>query len=129
MNYLIESLEINRNFKIIFVGAPKDYVKALQPSLPDRVTIYKKLSRNLDVIQYFTTNKLELEQRFEKLKESMSLNGILWISWPKNTSKLNTDLDEKIVKNIAESFSLIANEVISVNDDWSAIKLMYGIKG
>lgn len=58
----------------------------------------------------------------------MKQNGMIWISWPKKSSKVETDIDENIIRNFALQNGLVDIKVCSVNNTWSALKLVIPVK-
>ena len=50
---------------------------------------------------------------------------MLWISWPKQASKVTTDLDENVVRAIGLAHGLVDVKVIAVNPVWSGLKFVY----
>jgi predicted CoA-binding protein len=82
---LVEKLGIKRGFKIIVLNPPQNY-HSLLGKLPDNVILMKELKGPLDFIHLFTKERQELEDKFPILKQEVSPNGIIWISWPKRSS-------------------------------------------
>lgn len=81
-----------------------------------------------DFIHYFTKSTSQLDSTFPKLKKELSQSGSLWISWPKKQSKVATDLDGNIVRQIGLSHGLVDVKVCSVNEVWSGLKFMYRLR-
>jgi hypothetical protein len=69
-----------------------------------------------------------LNEAFPKLKKSLDLAGTLWISWPKGASKVKTDLNENVVREIGLSNGLVDVKVCAVDEVWSGLKFMYRLK-
>lgn len=53
---------------------------------------------------------------------------MLWISWPKKTSKVETDLDENIVRQVGLKYNLVDVKVRAVDEVWSGLKFVYRVK-
>ncbi len=96
---LVEKLGIKPGFKIIILHPPQNYNDTLG-KLPKKVVAMKELKRHINFIQFFTKEKKELESVFPVLKEELSQDGMIWISWPKGKSGVATDLGENIVREI-----------------------------
>lgn len=62
--------------------------------LPAGVITVKLPESQLDFIQFFAKERKDLEENFPKLKRSLKSDGTLWISWPKRSSKMESDLNE-----------------------------------
>ena len=78
-----------------------------------------------DVVVYFTTSRDELERRFAKLKQTLGPADGLWIAYPKQSSKLDTDLTFAEVQRIGLDAGLVDNKSVAVDADWSAVRFVY----
>jgi len=81
-----------------------------------------------DLIHYFTTCQAQLEYNIRSLRNEIKENGTIWISWPKTTANLETDLNENIIRNIALSNGLVDVKICAVNEIWSGLKLVIPLK-
>jgi len=124
---LAQKLGIKAGSKIVFLNAPKDYAAALG-ELPATVRVCKRLSPSLDFIQFFSRSQQDLQKQFPTLKSSLALNGSLWVSWPKGTSKLETDLNENVVRSIGLEHGLVDVKVCAVDETWSGLKFVFRLK-
>ncbi len=124
---LVKKLGIKEGFKIHIHRAPKDYSKTLG-SLPKEVVTHSKMRKNLDFIQWFTTSASELEVEIARLRLSIAQNGMIWISWPKGASKVPTDVNENVVRDIALRNGLVDVKVCAVDEIWSGLKLVIPVK-
>jgi hypothetical protein len=50
--------------------------------------------------------------------------GAIWVSWPKKSSRVPTDLTEDIIRQVAIPLGLVDVKVCAVNDTWSGLKLV-----
>lgn len=124
---LIKKLGIKPGFSIALFNAPANYEKLLGAFPPD-VTIHTALENNLDLIQFFTTERHDLAQQYPVLKSALKPNGALWISWPKKAAKMQTDLNEDIIRDIGLQHGLVDVKVIAVDEQWSGLKFVYRLK-
>lgn len=53
---------------------------------------------------------------------------MLWVSWPKKSSKVTTDLDENIIRAYGLEKGLVDVKVCAVNEVWSALKFVYRLE-
>ena len=53
----------------------------------------------------------------------MSYDGKLWVSYYKGTSKIKTDINRNNLREYAQSKGLKTVAMISINKDWSAMRL------
>jgi hypothetical protein len=121
---LVEKLGIKPGSRMSIVHPPGEYHDVLGP-LPDGVVRHPKPTRELDFVQAFFFESKHLEREFPGLKKAIKPNGTLWISWPKKTSKLSTDLSEDVVRDTGLKHGLVDVKVCAVDDVWSGLKFMY----
>ena len=124
---LVEKLGIKDGFAISIIGAPKDYAATLG-RLPFGVKQSKRLAGPLDFIQFFCSKRAQLEADFPNLREALSPSGMLWVSWPKGSSGVFTDLTENVVREIGLRNGLVDVKVCAVDEVWSGLKFVYRIK-
>ena len=129
---LVEKLGIKEGFKITFVNPPERYLATLG-TLPKGVESLGPASAAkpggaLDFIHYFSRTKQDVESKIARLKRRLVPSGMLWISWPKRSSRVETDLNENIVREIALKNGLVDVKVCAVDETWSGLKLVYRLR-
>lgn len=124
---LVQKLGIKPDWQVIFINAPENY-DSLLVALPEGVAVQKKLTGEFNFIQFFTTERGELEEQFPKLKAALKPDGMLWISWPKRAAKIPTDLDENIIRDTGLRIGLVDVKVIAVDEKWSGLKFVYRLE-
>jgi len=83
-----------------------------------------KLEKGFDVIHGFTTSHAEMKKNLERLQSLIAPDGMIWISWPKKASKVETDITEDVVRAEALSLDLVDIKVCAVDGIWSGLKLV-----
>ena len=78
-----------------------------------------------EVLVFFTTSRVELERRFETLKETLAPADGLWIAWPKKASGIETDLDFPSIQTIGLAAGLVHNKSAAIDEDWQAVRFVY----
>ena len=124
---LVDKLGIKPGFAIHFVNPPENYDDILG-ELPPDVTVAENLGTPLDFIQLFSQDRAELEAEFPGLKQAMVDTGMLWISWPKKSSKIVTDLNENVIRDVGLKNGLVDVKVCAVDEVWSGLKFVYRLK-
>ena len=124
---LIAKLGIKEGQHVIFVNPPSNYFELLG-GLPDLVSVEQGLEGVADFIHLFCTHPSELELHFDGLKHAMKKDGMFWISWPKRSSRINSQLDGNIVRRYGLLHGLVDVKVCAIDEDWSGLKFMYRIK-
>lgn len=124
---LAKKLGIKEKFKIRLINTPAYYLQ-LFTDMPENIEMIadKKVLKNF--IHYFVDNAKNLQKDMPVLKHEIEPNGIIWISWPKKSSKVITDLTEDLIRNIALQNGLVDIKVCAVDETWSALKLVIPVK-
>lgn len=119
---LIKKLGIKDGMKLSILNAPDEFWKELGP-MPE-VRFISKSAKDMDYIQFFTDSRKELEKNFPKLAAALTSSGMLWISWQKKASKILTDLDENVIRQIGLGNGLVDVKVCAVTEKWSGLKFV-----
>lgn len=123
---LVKKLGIKPGFRLRFVNPPPGYPATLGP-LPEGVTEVEDADR-VDFIQFFSISRAELETRFAGLRDAIADDGMLWISWPKRASKVETDLHQKVVREVGLANGLVDVKVCAVDETWTGLKFVRRLK-
>lgn len=124
---LIEKLGIKAEYSIALLNYPEHYPQLLG-SLPEGISVQDLGKDALDFIQFFTRQKKDLELMFPRLTSYLKETGMIWICWPKGSSKLETDLNENIVRDLGLAIGLVDVKVAAIDEDWSALKFVVRVK-
>ena len=123
----IKKLGIKPNSKIIFINEPASFYSELGELL-DGIQTIKTLDEKFDYVHYFTKEREELKNFFKQIGKYLNKDGMLWISWPKKSSKVPTDLNENIVRDIGLKNGMVDVKVAAIDDVWSGLKFVYRLK-
>jgi hypothetical protein len=103
---------------------PAPIKKELQKELA-HVKLVKSANADLDFIHAFVLSKEDLKKGLTAWKKSLLKTGALWISWPKKTSSISTDLTGDIVRELGLASGLVDIKVCAVDKDWSGLKFVF----
>jgi hypothetical protein len=120
---LVKKLGIKEGSRVHTVDAPAAYRKLLAP-LPDGVHFDPKMARATDIIHVFSTRKTELAGILKTVRKIMRGDAAVWVSWPKKTARVPTDITEDVIREVALPLGFVDVKVCAVDDVWSALKLM-----
>jgi len=123
---LHKKLGIKAGSRAWFSGAPKGYESELEKA--GGFQIAGQLSKDLDFLHLFSRKRGELAEAFPRLKKAIKPDGIIWISWPKKSSGVETDLDENMVREIGLRAGLVDVKVCAVDETWSGLKFVFRLK-
>ena len=125
---LVKKLGIKEGFRVGFVNPPRGFKKELGRLPADVKLAVAPLTRPLDLIIFFVDTETAHRAGFSVLAEKLTTNGMLWIAWPKKSSKVPTDLSFANVQQIGLDAGLVDVKICAVNDVWSGLKFVYRLR-
>jgi hypothetical protein len=124
---LQKKLGIKDGFRVTLLNIPSDVRTELRDALAScRIT--KELTGPLDLIHLFTKSRVELEREMKRAGKALAPAGMLWISWPKKSSGVATDLTEDIIRDTGLALGLVDVKVCAVTEVWSGLKFVIPVK-
>jgi hypothetical protein len=120
---LARKLGISPGSTVLAKGAPGDYRSLLAP-LPDGISFAARPSARVDVVHLFTTSRAELGRELRALRTSIREDAAIWVSWPKRSAKVPTDITEDTIREVALPLGLVDVKVCAVDATWSGLKLV-----
>ena len=123
---LAKKLGIKNGYRIEVVNEPPHYGD-LFDDLPGDLVLEHD-GTNLDFIHIFVQEEAHLKSLVRRAMMKLKKTGSIWISWPKGTSKITTDLNRDIIREKVLEIGLVDVKVAAVDKDWSGLKFMYRIK-
>ena len=109
--------------RVIAMDVPENYRKILG-KLPDGVDFSNKADAGAQFIHFFVTRRSDLEEQLPRLHKTLADDGTLWISWPKQSARVATDVTEDAIRAVALPLGLVDVKVCAVDETWSGLKLM-----
>jgi len=107
-------------------SAPADVQAELREALAECKVIND--TAGLDFAMMFAKSRVELRNEFPRIAKGLSPAGMLWVSWPKKSSGVASDLDENIVRAIGLDAGLVDVKVCAVTDVWSGLKFVIPVR-
>lgn len=104
------------------LGAPDGYIASLKP-LPEDFSIATKNTGAFDFIQIFATRLSQVSEFAQRLPKIASPNALVWISYPKQSSKIETDLNRDIIWNEMNRSGWPGVSIIAIDETWSALRV------
>ena len=118
---LVKKLKIKTGQLIAVINPPEGYLEELG-SLPEGVDLSTKLEGRFDLVHLFVENSAQLGQLFPSVFQSLKEEGLFWISYPKGSSKIKSDLSRDQGWQPVSKAGLRAVSMVSINDTWSAVR-------
>jgi hypothetical protein len=82
------------------------------------------LGNNLEFIHCFVIQRSDLEKQLPRLRRKVRDDGTLWVSWPKKSAGVPTDVTEDVIRAVALPLGLVDTKVCAIDETWSGLKLM-----
>lgn len=125
---LAKKLGIKSGFKIELINTPDYYMDLFEDELPDNLDFSADADQQKDLIHFFTKSNEEYQQFLPLLREQINYNGMIWVSWPKKSSGLKSDISENQIRDFAIQSGLVDIKVCAVDQTWSGLKLVIPVK-
>lgn len=124
---LVKKLLIKPGHRVLVLNAPEGFVKMLAP-LPDGVTLEQQPNGTYDCVQLFVTAKVDLERDAAKAIKALKPDGLLWIAYPKKSSKIKTDITRDVGWEAVYQAGWGGVSLISIDDTWSSMRFKPGVE-
>jgi hypothetical protein len=123
---LPKKLGIKPGFRVCLADAPPEVRSELSAELAGCETAGGKTP--LDFAMLFTKSKTVLCKEFKRISKLLAPAGMLWVSWPKKSSGVATDVDENTVREVGLAAGLVDVKVCAVTEVWSGLKFVRRVK-
>ena len=124
---LPKKLGIKENQRIALVNEPGSFQKQLG-ALPTNTHVVSKLTAPLDLVVLFVESERALAKQFPAIAKKISMNGMIWVAWPKKSSGVPTDLSFDLVQRIGLECGLVDVKICAVDEVWSGLKFVIRLK-
>jgi hypothetical protein len=120
---LFRKLGIKGGMRIAVQGAPVDYWELLEGP-PGDIEVVEPSAVSLALVHTFVTTRKQLASALPKLIKQIDQHGTIWVSWPKRSSGVQTDITEDVIREEALPLGLVDVKVCAVDTTWSGLKLV-----
>lgn len=120
---LAKKLGIKAGSTVLLIDAPENYQSLLQP-IPAPVSFARQASQAIDMVHLFATRKAALQKQLIALRTKLRADASVWVSWPKKSSKVPTDITEDTIREVALPLGFVDIKVCAVSDVWSGLKIV-----
>jgi hypothetical protein len=122
---LPKKLGIKSGFRVALLNVPADG----KAELKDALASCRIVRRGpFDFVLLYVKSKSQLQKNFSRLAKQLVPAGMIWVSWPKKSSGMITDLGENQVRSIGLDAGLVDVKVCAVSDVWSGLKFVIRLK-
>jgi hypothetical protein len=120
---LAKKLGLREGSRLFARAAPAHYAALLAP-LPPAARLVARLDESTDVIHVFAVRRAALTAALRSALQVMRPDAAIWVSWPKRSSKVATDITEDAIREVALPMTLVDIKVCAVDEVWSGLKLV-----
>ena len=120
---LAKKLGIKDGTRFYVSGAPSAFEDSLEP-WPTGAVVVDRVDERTDVIHIFEKSRSKLAKGLATMLKKMRQDAAVWVSWPKKTSKVPTDITEDVIREVALPMGLVDVKVCAVDETWSGLKLV-----
>jgi hypothetical protein len=121
MTSIVKKLGLKPGMRALVLGAPSGYMNALTP-LPDQVEVSQNVGSTHEFVQVFVTKKSDIAKSAKKLLHSATPGALVWITYPKKTSGVDSDLSREAVWAAMEGTGWRPVSQIAIDEVWSALR-------
>lgn len=120
---LAKKLGIGAGCRLYLRDAPANYGALVAP-LPAGVQVVPRIGASTDLIHIFATRRAQLERALRASLARMRADATLWVSWPKKSTGLASELTEDTVRELCLPLGLVDVKVCALDETWSGLKLV-----
>jgi hypothetical protein len=120
---LAQKLGIRPGCRLFLHDGPENYAALLAP-LPAGAHVVSRLDARTDIVHLFATTRAALTRALPSSLKAVRPETPIWVSWPKKSSGVASDLTENVIREIALPLSLVDIKVCAVDEIWSGLKLV-----
>jgi len=120
---VVQKLGIKPGFRIFSAGAPSAYADIVG-KLPADVTMASSAKASLDMVHLFATESKGLAAKLRDYRKAIAPDDMIWVSWPKKSSGVVSDLTDVVVRDTALPLGLVDIKVCAIDDTWSGLKFV-----
>jgi len=131
---LAKKLGIKDGFRLALLHVPDDVRSSLSSAFDkcriqgNSIKASKNQNKDLDFIFFFAKSRAGLDLELLAAAKALAPAGMLWISWPKKSSGVATDLTGDVVRQSGLDAGLVDIKVCAVTDVWSGLKFVIPVK-
>lgn len=120
---LVKKLSLRDGMRVWFHAMPENVGDEIDEYALD-LTFVADPAEGIDAAHIFVTARGELAALLASLRHQIAPDGHVWVSWPKQASKLPTDITEDTIRELALPLGFVDTKVCAVDEVWSGLKLV-----
>lgn len=120
---LARKLSLRDGQRVWFSGMPESVGDEIDEYALE-LTFVADPAEGIDAAHVFVTRRAELETMLPSLRNQIAADGQVWVSWPKQAAKVDTDVTEDTIREVGLPLGFVDTKVCAVDETWSGLKLV-----
>jgi hypothetical protein len=120
---LAKKLGLQPGMALQVIDAPAPYEQIVD-DLPGDLRFVSRASVNTRFVHVFAREAARLQRTLSALRDKLPADATVWVSWPKKTSGVATDITENTVRAVALPLGFVDVKVCAIDATWSGLKLV-----
>jgi hypothetical protein len=120
---LVRKLGFRPGARVYLINPPKGYLDLLGADAQG-IEFSQSPQPPEEFVHLFVTRRSELSRQLARLREQVSDQAIVWVSWPKRSSAIHSDITDQVIRDVALPLGFVDTKVCAVDQVWSGLKLM-----
>lgn len=120
---LVKKLTLRDGMRVWFEAMPETVIDEIDEYALELFFVADP-AEGIDAAHVFVTERAALEAHLAALRHQIAADGQIWVSWPKQTSGVATDVTEDTIREIALPLGLVDTKVCAIDETWSGLKLV-----
>jgi hypothetical protein len=120
-NAVARKLGMNPGMRALVIAPPPGYLKLLAP-LHHGLNVSSRAAGMYPFVQVFATRLSEISRFARRLSKHAAPNALVWISYPKKTSRTGSDLSRDLIREAMSGMGWRAVSIVAIDEVWSALR-------
>jgi hypothetical protein len=120
-NAIARKLGMNAGMRALVIAPPPGYLKLLAPR-PEALTVSSRAAGMYPFVQVFATRLSEISRFARRLSKHAAPNALVWISYPKKTSKVAGNLSRDVIREAMSAAGWRSVSIVAIDEVWSALR-------
>lgn len=120
---LPRKLGLKDDTRLVVIGEPEGYAGWLG-ALPAGLQRQRSAGAATTLVHCFVTRRADLAAQLKTLRARLGPDAAVWVSWPKKSAKVPTDVTEDVIRELALPLGFVDVKVCAVSEVWSGLKLV-----
>jgi len=118
---LVQKLGLKPGSRVAVLRGPSDFARLVAP-LPEGASLTTRFTARAGLVHVSSERRAALATELERCRAAVRPDAVIWVSWPKKTSRRPTDITEDVISEVALPLGFVDVKVCAVDDVWSGLE-------